>query len=308
MAPIARSFGNRDETIHNTTGRNREVVKTIGKLGIIATCACVLASGLSARASGAQLGNMQADKILFLGNSITFCSQVESPSWTDWWGLSASTPDKDYAHLLTQRINTTTGGSLTLVPSNPQQGDGIVGNRWYPSYGLPNYNGNILNMADIFERNYDTWTNARIQNQIDYQADIVVLQIGENMEGGTLDQFTTALGNMLTAFKESSNPYIFVTSYIMAEPDGVDAIKRNFCNADLTDRLFFVDLSGVLKETDPVSGQLLNVGAHSHPNDAGMAVIADKLYAAMVPEPSSIALSFTALVAMFWYVWKKRKQ
>jgi hypothetical protein len=263
-------------------------------------CACVFACGLLAQASGAQLGNMQADKILFLGNSITFCPQV-TPG--DWWGLSASTPAKDYAHLLTQSINTATGGSLTIQPPNPQQGDGVVGNRWYYDDPLPNYSGNILNMADIFERNYNTWDNARIQNQLDLHANIVVLQIGENMANGTMAQFKSALEDVLTGLKNSSNPDIFVTSFILGSNPTVDAIKQQVCAEDPTHRVF-VDLSAVMQDGS-------NVGASSHPNDKGMAVIAGTLFSAMVthsiPEPSSIVLLFTALGAMLWYAWKKRK-
>jgi hypothetical protein len=274
-------------------------VKTIGNLGLIATCACLLAYSQPARANGAQLGNMQADKILFLGNSITFCPQVGS---AEWWGLTASTPAKDYAHLLTQRINTATGGSLTIAPPNPSQGD--ARGRWYYGNPLPNYNGNILNMADIFERNFNTWDNARIQNQLDAKPDIVVVQLGENMVGGTNEQFRVALKELLTGLKNSSNPQIFVTSYIMGEPAGVGDIKRQICAEDPTHRTF-VDLSAVLQDTT-------NVGGYAHPNDKGMAVIADTVFNAMVthsiPEPTSLMLSSTALVAAVWYAWRKRKQ
>lgn len=107
---------NKTAMVNNRVGRKKRIMKIICNLRIVAACACLLATGMLDRTDGATLGKMQADKILFLGNSITFCPQ---PSSEDWWGLSATTPAKDYAHLLTQRINTTTGGSLTIVPPNP---------------------------------------------------------------------------------------------------------------------------------------------------------------------------------------------
>jgi hypothetical protein len=280
--------------------RKRQIVRVIHHLKIVAVCVCLAAIGPRTHADTMHLGAMPAGKILFLGNSITMCPQADT---TAWWGLTASTPDKDYAHLLTQRINAATGGSLAIEPPNPRDGYD-ANNRWYPSYGLPNWKGNILNIADVFERNYDTWNNARIQSQLDLKADIVVLQFGENMTGGTLDQFKNALKSVLTGLKNSSNPNIFVTSYVMGEPGGVADIKRQLVAEDPTHRVY-VDLSAVL--SNPA-----NVGGYAHPSDAGMAVIADTMFAAMathaVPEPSSIALAFAGLGAMLWYASRKRKQ
>ena len=257
-------------------GRKKKAVRIIYNLRIIAVCACLSTTCLLAQTDGAQLGNMQADKILFLGNSITFCSQTGS---TQWWGLSASTATKDYAHLLTQKINTATGGSLTIVPPNPHQGD--ANNRWYANHKLPVYNGNILNMADIFERNYDTWDNARIKNQIDGKADIVVLQIGENIPMPTFNAevFTNSLKKIVADIKASSNPHIFMPSYILGANATVDGIKRKVCEEDPTQRVF-VDLSAVGKDAT-------NIGAYGHPNDKGMALIADMLFSAIVAHSAS---------------------
>jgi hypothetical protein len=284
-------------------GMERRIVRIVHSLQIV-VCAYLLATSLSAQADSVYLGSMQADKILFLGNSITFCPREGS---TDWWGASASTVDKDYAHLLTQRMNAATGGSLTIEPPNPRDGYD-ANNRWYPSYGLPNWNGNILNIADIFERNYNTWDNARIKNQLALKANLVVLQFGENMENRPLNAsaaaaFKNSLRALVTALKESSNPEIFITGCILVSDPGVDAIKREIVAEDPTHRVF-VDLSDVMKHAD-------SSGAFGHPSDAGMTRIADSLFAAMVthstPEPSSAALLSTAMIAVVAYVWKKRK-
>lgn len=273
---------------------------------IVVMSACVLATSLLGRADGVQLGHISANSILFLGNSITFCPQP--PDQVEWWGLSASTIDKDYAHVLTQKINAATGVALAIVPPNPSQGspeDPSTGGETRWDYGdpLPNYNGNIINICDLFELNYNTWDNARIQNQIDAKPDIVVLQIGENMSGGTMDEFSAALDSLLTGLKDSSNPHIFVTSQILGANATTDAIKRQLCANDPSHRVF-VDLTSVHKNTS-------NLGAYGHPNDQGMAVIADAILGAMethaVPEPSAIVLLSTAVVAAMGYIWKKRK-
>ena len=158
-------------------------------------------------------------------------------------------------------------------------------------------------MCDIFELNYNTWDNARIQNQIDFKPDIVVLQIGENMSGGTMEQFTNALDSLLTGLKNSSNPEIFVTSQILGSNPTTDSIKRQICAKDSAHRVF-VDLTAIARDTS-------NLGAYGHPNDQGMAVIADKIFGAMathsVPEPSCMALMFMALVVTIGYIGMRRK-
>lgn len=273
-------------------------MRTTGILHGIMAMTCLFALERCAQAGTAYLGSMKADSILFLGNSITFCPQPDS---TEWWGLSASDPDHDYAHLLVNHINAAAGSSLAITPPSPHQGD--ANNRWYPSYGLPSYNGNILNMADILERSFNTWDNARIQNQLDLKPDIVVLQFGENLANGTDEQFRTALDTLLTGLKNSSNPNIFVASYILEGNTAIDNIKRELCAEDPTHRVF-VELNDV--QNDPV-----NMGNYAHPSDAGMAVIADRMFSAMtahaVPEPSSVILSSIAFVSFVAYCWKRRQ-
>lgn len=281
-------------------------MKLIRNLPIVAASACLVANGLLAEANAAKLGHIDANKILFLGNSITFCPQPTNAA--DWWGLSASAPEKDYAHLLTQKINTASGGSLAITPPNPSQGSpedtSTFGEtRWRYGYPLPDYNGNILNLCDLFELNYNTWDNARIQNQINAQPDIVILQIGENMSGGSNEQFASALGSLLTALRNSSNPHIFVTSHILGTNAAVDNIKRQVCAQDPSHRVF-VDLTAVQYGTG-------NMGAYGHPSDQGMAVIADQIFGAMathsVPEPSSFLLLSTSLAAVMAYIWRRRR-
>ena len=141
--------------------------------------ACVALCGLvnQTQMRAATLGDMNADSILFLGNSIT----LHGP-YIEWlpdahWGMAASEESKDYVHLLTSQINAASGGSMQVAHDDPLPG------RWFVGDPAPNYSGNILNIADIFERTYDTWENGRIQNQINAQPDIVVLQFGENLSG-----------------------------------------------------------------------------------------------------------------------------
>lgn len=246
-------------------------------------------------AQAAELGHMKADSILFLGNSITVHPAYEGwGSNTDPWGMAATTKSKDYVHVLTSAIDATTGGSLTLASPNP------LPTAWVPADGTPSYNGNVLNVADIFERSYSTWDNARVQNQLNGKPDIAVLQFGENMRGGTTEQFKAALETLMDGLKNSSNPHMFVTSFILFDNPEIDAIKQQVCAEDPSHRIF-VDINNV------------GLGSFAHPSDEGMAVIANTLYTAMVahgaavPEPSAIAMMIAAGLSFGVLAWRRRR-
>jgi alpha-galactosidase len=244
---------------------------------------------------------MKANKILYLGNSITLHGPKADIGWSGNWGMAATAQSKDYVHTLTTAIDAVTGADLTL----DRAGDGGV--------------DNIINIADIFERNYSTYDNSRLQTQINYKPDIVVLQFGENLAPVSTEAdkavFKSRLETMLSALKNSSNPNIFVTSYIIGANPMVDALKQEVCAADPT-RRFFVDLNGFRNDgTNYASaeGHFSNPGVAGHPGDKGMKYIADNIFAAMearavaTPEPSCCALLATGALALAAFAWRKHK-
>lgn len=256
----------------------------------IALVVCIMTFGLSADLNAAQLGNMQVDKVLFLGNSITCCNP-------NFWGLSASTQEKDYVHILARTIQSRVGCTLRLDPVGPEQknADG--------SYSAGD--ANIVNIADIFERGYATYPGSkRLEKQLAWQPNVVILQFGENILTETFDSvaFESGLRTLVTEIKESSDPEIFVTGFIIGSNSKIDAIKQEICREDPTHRVF-VDLSEVFKTAE-------NIGAYNHPSDQGMTAIADTLFNAMVvhsvPEPSCAAMLFSSSVAGASLVWIER--
>ena len=208
---------------------------------------------------------MKAGRMLFLGNSIALCGP-----YNDWvpnanWGMAASAEGKDYVHLVAGAITARTGCKLRLVPT--------VGlSRWYPGDAVNIGDANIINIADLFERNYATWDNVRLQTQIDAKPDIVVLQFGENMSDVNLPQFKAALHSLMTALKKRSNPHIFVIGFILGANPAIDAIKKEVCAKDPSHRVF-VDMSRLQNPK--------YIGQFGHPSDEGMKEIADLLLNAM---------------------------
>jgi hypothetical protein len=101
------------------------------------------------------IGNLSAQKILFLGNSITLHGPAPAIGWTGNWGMAASKQDKDYVHLLTTDITKAVGAQPKTM---------------------------VKNIAK-FEREYTTFDLAKeLKPELDFNADIVVVAIGVNIE------------------------------------------------------------------------------------------------------------------------------
>jgi len=127
----------------------------------------------------------KVERILFLGNSITLHGPKPEIGWTGNWGMAASSLNSDYAHLLVAAINKKTGSKLTIDPVSA---------------------GNIINIADIFERNYASYEPSRIRKQLDWKADAVILQFGENVPGPGFrpDLFHTGLKALMNDIRTGS--------------------------------------------------------------------------------------------------------
>lgn len=243
-------------------------------------CGCVFACTCQAQEAGRPgfaLGNMKANRILVLGNSITLHGVHQPYGWLHACGMAASVPEKDYVHLLVAGLDTRTGGHLRIsIADTTRPG---------PDGALVTEAANVLNIADIFERHYADYTNSRLQRQLDAKPDIVVLQFGENMPRDTFSPvaFKAGLQTLMNGLRTSGNPHIFVTSQILGSGGAVDEIKREVCAEDPSHRVF-VDLSDFGKDpTNFASSEPYYTGVIvGHPGDRGMARIADALLKAMV--------------------------
>ena len=186
-------------------------------LRVAVVVACVLAQAQTGRAADVLWGNMKANTILFLGNSITLHGPESDIGWAGNWGMAASVQSKDYVHTLAGAIDARTGGNLAIVPTDPD--------------GTNLASANVVNIADIFERGYATYGNSQLQPQIDAKPDIVVLQFGENINMGSFDAvtFKSSLETLVTGLKSSNDPNIFMTGFILESNPTVDAIKQQVC-------------------------------------------------------------------------------
>lgn len=216
---------------------------------------------ISARAELA-LGTMKADKILFLGNSIT--NHGPAPFWEGGaWGMAASSLDKDYVHILTNALAQRVGGTPTILPI---------------SFGT---RGN-------FEVNYPSYDYQLLKAELAFQADVVVVAIGENVPDFNSQQekdaFLAAFTKLLTVLKNNTHPSptIFVKSTFIVNPIKDDLMRQ----ATTAVGGVWVDQSRLGNDplnraySEPLYAK--NKVVNTHPGDRGMKAIADSLLEAMV--------------------------
>jgi len=200
---------------------------------------------------------IKADRVLFLGNSITRHGVLEKIGWTTDWGMAASALEKDYVHL-------TTAGIAELTSSKPEM--------------------KLQNIAD-FERNlatYDIETN--LKEQLAFKPTLVIVAIGENVGGlGSEEakaQFKASYTKLLTTLKNNGQPTVVVRSSFWADKNK-DEIMQQVCTSVGG---IYVDLSALSKDESNYARserKFQHDGVAAHPGDKGMKAIADAILKAL---------------------------
>ncbi len=204
---------------------------------------------------------IQADRILFLGNSITLVPPAPEVYWDGNWGMAASSADKDYVHLLA-------GSLAALTGRQPET--------------------SINNIAD-FERNFESYDiESRLKEQLAFRPDVVVVAIGENVTPLNTAElqagFRKSFLHLLQAVKQSGRPVIYVRSCFW--PDDVkDEIMRQCC-AEAGGLYVYIGHLG-REESNMARSErsYQHDGVAAHPGDKGMQAIADLLWKAMTAQP-----------------------
>ncbi len=196
------------------------------------------------------LGN-GGKKILFLGNSITRHGPAPEIGWTGDWGMAASAPEKDYVHLLMEKIRSADPDAQYMTASL---------SAWASEYW------NDTSFEQIYRK------------ALDYGADVIVIRIGENIHKEHLAHHSleTALGRMLDRFATPSVQFLMTDCFWRNEP--VDAVLRQVARDRNIPMVSLGDL-GDSGENMAV-GRFEHAGVAMHPGDLGMERIADRIFAA----------------------------
>jgi alpha-galactosidase len=136
-----------------------------------------------------------------------------------------------------------------------------------------------------FERHYDTYDlDAGLKSPLDFEPDIVVVAIGENVPALASEdaktKFKDRFTKLLTTLKNSGNPAIFVRGSFWANKTK-DEIMQKSCMAVGG---IFVDISGLCKDESNYARSersFAHAGVANHPGDKGMKGISDALLKAI---------------------------
>ncbi len=196
-------------------------------------------------------------KILFLGNSITLHGPSKKVDWSGNWGMAASAQEKDFVHLVTKALAKKDGAALESL---------------------------VKNIA-AFERQYAAYDEAALlKDLVPFQADLIVVAIGENVPALATDaaktQFKEALVKLLNTITAGRKPTLIVRSCFWANAPKDGALKQ------ACDEVggIFVDIGALGKDEKNVARSerpFKHSGVANHPGDRGMQAIADAIVGAV---------------------------
>jgi alpha-galactosidase len=196
-------------------------------------------------------------KVLFLGNSITKHGPKADIDWSGNWGMAASAEAKDYVHLVAAGLATKGGAAPQTM---------------------------VANIAD-FERAHAGYDIAgKLHDAIDFQADLIILAIGENVSALKTPEeqaaFQESVTRLLTALKAGRQPALLVRSCFWKNAAKDAALQQASTAAGAR----FVDISALSTDESLYARSerpFKHAGVANHPGDKGMAAIAAALLQAL---------------------------
>lgn len=199
----------------------------------------------------------KAERVLFVGNSITLHGPAPKIGWTGNWGMAASAVEKDYVHLVVESLTKLRGHKPEFL---------------------------VTNVAD-FERKYDGFDLAtKLKDQVAFKADTVVVAIGENVPALKSDEakakFKESVVKLLALLKGEGKTALYVRSCFWADA-AKDVVLKEACT---TAGGVFVDISTLAKDEANYARserKIEHEGVARHPGDRGMKAIADAILAAI---------------------------
>ncbi len=201
--------------------------------------------------------------ILIIGNSITLHGRAENIGWYTECGMAASSPERDYVHILFRKI------------------EGLMPDR--------KINMRLSNAA-VFERdikNYDFGNIDKIKQG--YKPDLIIFQLSENVPSGTdMKLFEAKYSEFINRFKKGNNTITLCTTPFFPVAERSVAIRKVALNTNS----FLIDLSSLVlldkknqaknDPTSPLDKSKWKVeGIGIHPGDYGMENIAETMFVAV---------------------------
>ncbi|MBQ0105289.1 MAG: SGNH/GDSL hydrolase family protein [Armatimonadetes bacterium] len=210
-------------------------------------------------------------KVAILGNSITKHGFCEPVGWYANYGMAASSAEKDFAHLLMKKFSSVE--KCEFFVQNIADFERFFEN----PYGVENTCDQEFNrdkaMFVSIEANY--------QKIIEFDADIIIFAIGENISDMTTElrreHLYTELIRLMKILGHNGKAKIFVRSQFWPETVK-DRILEKACNAVGGHFIDISDEGGLLKYFAHDGRKFWHEGVANHPGDEGMKMIAEKIW------------------------------
>ena len=185
-------------------------------------------------------------RLLVVGNSITRHGPKESIGWPNDWGMAASKKEKDFVHLLQNKLLADGLDVLTMVSQC---------SCW--EVGLQ-----------------DTDILSKFEQERAFDADVILFRLGENVPKGTdMAHFAKCLRAFLTYI--CPNGRVVLTSTVWGNAPLNEELKK--AAEELS--ACFVDIRGIgADESLMAIGKYEHKGVAMHPGDKGMEYIANAVY------------------------------
>jgi hypothetical protein len=193
-------------------------------------------------------------KVLVYGNSIALHGPKLDIGWTNRWGMAASAPEKDFAHLVASGLEKRLG----------KKADQRI--------------RNLASLERNFTRNLATVTNIAID--VAWAPDYVVIALGENSPNITATNapaFRKFLADLARPFaKLPKRPKVVMRSPFWRNPAKADCTKKAAEDVGA----IYVDPGHLgLNNENKAIGLVKHKGVANHPGDLGMKRLADLILA-----------------------------
>jgi hypothetical protein len=186
-------------------------------------------------------------RIVIVGNSITRHPPKADIGWQGDWGMAATARDSDFVHILKRRFEQEKPGAVVK----------------------------FQNIAE-WERTYYKYDLARLDTIKQFQPDLVIVRIGENIAGDSIaiHHFDLQFPRLLDCLRGNSTRLVVASSFWSGNP-ARDAMKRMASAHDAE----FVSLDELEKDpANSATGQFQNTGVAKHPSNKGMRAIANTIW------------------------------
>lgn len=203
------------------------------------------------------LGKLDPSRLLVLGNSVTHHGPLKAVSWDHNWGMAASAPENDFAHLLRDHLAKAAGGHPEL---------------------------RVKNLAG-FERNLAAFNlEQELKEEFAFKPTVIVVALGRNAKEPTSDAdkdaYFKAYTRLLKTLNNQGNARVFVRSEFWDEPAKEAQVKK----ACAATGVQYVDIGAPANDPANLGSaerKYEHAGVAGHPGDKGMRAIADRLWQGM---------------------------